>query len=747
MSSYKVASSLIMTTNIPQVLGKVNASLLKTDSLLKHCKTNVDALGKSFEGLKGVSRTLGMITRAAEKLTQANAKSQGSMAGMASAMNGLAATQARILQQAQATAAAWKSGAQALGQANAASNRSSARSSSGSGSLPHGTRADLHQVTSSANALGDGSRSLVSRAMEAAFSAAYYKNILLQDKRTTPAQADEAERAVIAATRSAPGFQIGKGMEAVIDLKNITGSLAEAMQALPVFAQLSSVIAASDRKNGGEGDMVYAAAKAMELLGQMTKEVKGADGKAHHVLDVNELNKSIAGIASVAISTGGKVGPQDYLNYAKQGRIGAMRMDDRFTFQQLPSMLGVLGGFRTGTAINSMSQVFAGGKMTDKTFAAFREAGLLDSTKQAYVNQRNPKTGKMSREANPNAILGYDLMKSNLVEWIRLIGGKLEAQGKSKDQVFDILQKMAQRGTIGGGWADVYANLNGIDRDEQNIKNNPQNSEEFNAFLNSNPLAKLNTFKAALEGLFNAFGTPAFATGMTLMDSLTAGINRLSDWARSDDDTAGKITMLVAALAAAAATIAGISTAVLIAAPAFKFIRWLSGGAPAAASVAAGAGAAAAVAAGAGAGAGAVGTGAVRAGGLMRLLGFGARALTGPVGLALAGAGLAYSYMNPMTGEQDARLNGGIGTPRDGYDVMGRPVMGQTQAAPMFVSADLVKVSAPLKVEVTNQLTPNELASGIAGNLANRLSRPSNGSSGANSMVSPLMPGMSMVGP
>ena len=432
---------------------------------------------------------------------------------------------------------------------------------------------DVNIASQQAEEFGKG---LVERGAHAAFEPRYFEYMLTTDNRISPERAHEAYNAAFDATNSAPGSTPGGNMEALYDITNVTGDIKEAQEALPQFARLSAVMRAATLHSTGSDDPAYAAAKALEVLGKMTKDVKDPKtGKISHEVDIAQLNKYTEAMARVDVQTGGKVGPEDYLKYAAMGRVGALNMDDRFTFGQLPALLQVIKGPKTGTAINSASQIFEGGHETEKTMAAMIKYHLADASGiQEYTD---PRTGKKKTRVNAGAIHNKDDLEHNIVEYVRHVSQALEKQGKSKTEIENILQEISQRGTVGGQWGDIYVNLAAIDKEEERNKHilarTTDNPDPIGKYLSENPLARTQQFSAAMEKLFAAFSGPLMDPVLAMMGSLTRDLNSLSNWAHDNPISAGAIASVIAAGTAVAGAVAAISMAMMIYGPILGYLK------------------------------------------------------------------------------------------------------------------------------------------------------------------------------
>lgn len=711
--SYRVAATLAFKSNAAETLVPIIEGLERVDRAVARARENLAGFADSMRSLNGLSRSISSIGRAMQQL--GSEKMGGGLAQverMSTAMNGMARQQEAMAASARVMAEGYAATTRAMSAAGRLRAPGAAAGRGGAGSQSHLSSMD---VAIAADTAAVGMKDVVERMAHASFEPAYYQNLLQADARVSPQQAQQAYDAAFAATRSAPGSTIGKNMEAIYDVTNVLGNVQEGIAAIPAFAKLTSVFRASSLHEGGNDDPALAASKALEVMGRLTEEKVGSDGKMHREMSQDALLRYTDAIARVAVRTGGRVDADAFLSYSKQARVGGMQQDDRFTFSQLPAIMQVLGGSRTGTFVNSMNSVFSGGHMMDKTMSAFIAAGLAD---KGGISTVKGADGKEKTVVNAEAIHDFKLMSTNLVEWIRKQTTDLESRGKSRDEILRILQTLGQRTTIGGGWADVYANMPGIDREEAGIRNTlkpgADGKDPFIGFLNSNPQARVQQFQAALENLLAVFGKDTLPQGIALMGKMTDAMNALGDWAKKNPGEAKLIADVAVSLGALAVAIGVVSTGLLIYGPIIKAMG--------AGSLVGRAGKGIAGLAEAGAVAAATG------------LKSAATAVAGEAGAAAVGlAAKAIRVASPV----GAFLSAMAPTATASDDTMAGYRARHPSAVPPPASSGTGS-SGPIPVHVVNG---KDLARGVTAVQARSASGPSTGATGFDGRTSPLQPG------
>lgn len=121
-------------------------------------------------------------------------------------------------------------------------------------------------------------------------------------------------------------------------------------------------------------------------------------------------------VQKVITATGGRVGPNEWLNMIKTGGIAAKGLKDESFYYQMEPLVQEMGGNRVGTSLMSAYQNLYQGRTTKRAALKLEEFGLIgDQSKVTH-----DKAGQMSF-LNPGALLGADLFRTNQFEWMEKI--------------------------------------------------------------------------------------------------------------------------------------------------------------------------------------------------------------------------------------------------------------------------------------------------------------------------------------
>src|SRR6185312_15732330 len=354
--------------------------------------------------------------------------------------------------------------------------------------------------------------------------------------------------------------------------KLVTGDLNEAMSILPQFARLESTLNVLQREKSGKDDPVFAAVKSMEILGKITEErVNPETGQTERALSVDELTKNMALVTRMVANTQGRVDPNMILQFAKQGTVAGMEMSDKFLFEDLPLIMMTQGGYRAGTALQSVLQVFEGGQLRAKNLQTLVDIGLAAPDAVKKTKQRDPVTGRLhTREmVDANAIYDLPLMFSDLPAFMRRAQERMEAKGiHGTDAQIAALMKASQRSTIARLWAEVLKDMPVFQREEASFK--AVRGDTFDFLQNQQVGANLQALHAAFTDFETVLTMPAMKDAVSLMQGITAKLREF-EAILAAHPTAGKvITEIGSALGALFVLLAGATTTIWLTIPALR---------------------------------------------------------------------------------------------------------------------------------------------------------------------------------
>ncbi len=192
-------------------------------------------------------------------------------------------------------------------------------------------------------------------------------------------------------------------------------------------------------------------------------------------------------VQRVITATGGRVGPEEWLNLVKTGGIAAKAIDDKAFYYQLEPLVQEMGGNRVGTAMMSAYANLYQGKTTKRAAQNLDALGLIADPSKVM----HDKAGQIS-QLGVGALAGSELFRRNQFEWMeKILLPKLAEKGiTEKNQVLDTIGSILSNRTAANLFSQMYlqreqvhknarlnANADGIDGLYERAKGMPQGKE------------------------------------------------------------------------------------------------------------------------------------------------------------------------------------------------------------------------------------------------------------------------------
>ncbi|OEZ64484.1 hypothetical protein JAB2_42220 [Janthinobacterium sp. HH100] len=205
-------------------------------------------------------------------------------------------------------------------------------------------------------------------------------------------------------------------------------------------------------------------------------EAEGADNerKFMDMLKVIELRGGLESkekfeaqaniVQQVITATGGRVGPNEWLNMIKTGGIAAKGLKDDAFYYQMEPLVQEMSGNRVGTSLMSAYQNLYQGRTTKRSAKKLEEFGLIgDKSKVTH-----DKAGQLSF-LNPGALLGSELFRENQFEWLeKVLLPQLAKKGiKDKNQVLDAIGSIFSNRTASNLYSQMYLQRGQIHKNEK----------------------------------------------------------------------------------------------------------------------------------------------------------------------------------------------------------------------------------------------------------------------------------------
>ena len=336
-------------------------------------------------------------------------------------------------------------------------------------------------------------------------------------------------------------------LKALLDLRNVTGSLEEAKHFLPIMQRMQTVLAAS--KDGGvsghAGDLAFSAMKALDIRGAIN--------------DPKRLDAQADLMTRVIVGTQGRVTPEQFqsvFNYARQAKFS---MSDDFAYKILPTLMlenaskgGGGGGSRgVGPALAAIYRWSNQGYVNKKSLPLLQELGLLTGPALST-----------STSGTTTAPLKYaDLAASNPFEWSKKIIDQhvipymqRHKMANTEANVLSVINMMTRGNQLAGSiLGEFYVKRQNFERDKKLMEGVMSPEEAYRNAMSKDP----ETARRALHAQWENFQTSLMMNVAPLvvpaLMKLSKGLNVLGEVFRKYPDITKGLVLGFTGLAAAMA--------------------------------------------------------------------------------------------------------------------------------------------------------------------------------------------------
>ncbi len=316
-------------------------------------------------------------------------------------------------------------------------------------------------------------------------------------------------------------------LELIADLKNIFGTVDDALKVAGTMAKMQAVIGNVTGKDPGKSG--YEFARFLELRGALV------DPKTHEISTERLEQQGRMGQA-IIVAMRGRVDPRQLFNFQKQARAAGMLLSDEGMLGAVP-LIQAMGGDRAGTATAAITQQLVGGVMTQRTAAWLTSMGLLpaDATKVLRGGHVRIDTKRLA---------GADLLSTDHKGWVETV--LMPTLGKkgllTGDDMVKALAKSGMRLTASGGLAEYVRNMPAFNKDIENIKR-AATGDPYSIMFGGkdgkgpvDPTAAIPAFTSAWENLITALGIPLVEPATRLLIGMTDAMNGITQWAIANPD-------------------------------------------------------------------------------------------------------------------------------------------------------------------------------------------------------------------
>lgn len=292
----------------------------------------------------------------------------------------------------------------------------------------------------------------------------------------------------------------------------------------------------------------------------MFGEEQGAENerKFMDMLKVIELRGGLASkeafinqadiVQQVLTATGGRVGPNEWLNVIKTGGVAAKGIKDEAFYYQLEPLVQEMGGHRVGTAMMSAYSNIYQGRTTKRAANNLEALGLVDPKKV-----KHDKAGQIAF-LDVGAIKGSDMFRENQFEWLeKVLLPQLKAKGiTEKSKVLDTIGSIFSNRTASNLFAQMYLQREQIHKNAQLNAGADGIDQLYDKGLDSVQGQELELL-AQRANAYREMSTAILPTYVAALKSVTEVIKDITDWMKENPAAAAVMTktlMVVGVLAA-----------------------------------------------------------------------------------------------------------------------------------------------------------------------------------------------------
>ncbi|MFZ6772296.1 hypothetical protein ACO0LB_06215 [Undibacterium sp. SXout7W] len=349
-----------------------------------------------------------------------------------------------------------------------------------------------------------------------------------------------------------------ENLELMRDSLTVFADLHHAQMVLPTLAKMKFANAAMYGEEAGaeKGQTFMNMLKVIELRG-------GLASKEKFEHEANLVQK-------VLTATGGRVGPNEWLNFIKTGGVAAKSLKDDAFFYKMEPLIQEMGGHRVGTGLMSAYSNLYQGKTTVRAAQEMGRLDLLDLNKVEYN-----KIG-MIKQIKPGALAGGELMKTDPMAWLEtVLLPKLAAKGiTDQEQIKDTIATIMTNRTASNLFTQMYMQREQIHKNERlnagaadiDILNKGAMSTTAGRELQA--LARINSAKKEIGEHILPIYASALEKVADVLESVTG-------WMKEHATATKVITISLTGLAAVLAVLGSLAIAVASVLGPFSILRYV----------------------------------------------------------------------------------------------------------------------------------------------------------------------------
>ena len=286
-------------------------------------------------------------------------------------------------------------------------------------------------------------------------------------------------------------------LKVLLDLRNVLGSMPEAMAMLPTVTKIQAVMSSSSegKIRDNADSIAFGMAKALDTIGAVTPE------KMQHEAEM---------MSKVVTAFQGRVQPNQFQSVFTYARQAKFDMSDEFKYEILPSLMlemsqghgGAGGGSRgVGPMLAAFYRVTNQGYINKKSLGAWKELGYVDASSALKTTTTATTVGAMKNAG---------LAAANPFQWVEgLVEAIHKKYGPLSDQDMRAkLNELFRGNQLAASLAvEFFTKKSNYLRDQKIIKGAMGYTEAFDTAEKNDPYMGLKEMESQWENVKIAFGT------------------------------------------------------------------------------------------------------------------------------------------------------------------------------------------------------------------------------------------------
>ncbi|MEB0059242.1 hypothetical protein [Variovorax sp. LG9.2] len=336
-------------------------------------------------------------------------------------------------------------------------------------------------------------------------------------------------------------------LKSILDLRNVTGDMNEAITLLPMMQRMQTILAASSehKLSAGSIDLAYSAAKALDVRGAVSDQAK--------------LERQADLMTRVIMATQGRVTPDQFQSVFQYSRQAKFAMSDDFAYKVLPTLMqeaagkaGGGGGSRgVGPMMSALYRFTNQGFVNRKSLPLLSELGWLGEGGALKTSGRGTVVGPLKDS---------ELAASNSFEWAKkrfegidayLTAHKLE---KTESRVLQIINEATRGNQLAGSiLGEYYVKRKNFERDQKLIEGVMSPADAYQQAITKDPATARRALSASWVNFETSLMMNVVPVLVPALNQLAKGLNGLGAWSRANPDMTKGLVLGFTALSGAMA--------------------------------------------------------------------------------------------------------------------------------------------------------------------------------------------------